>query len=217
MSSIYYNGGNDNMMSIKNDDIDDIKQTKPSYFDVYKIVLLGEGMVGKTSLRKRFTESDFQRNYLMTIGVEVSTKNFKCKVNDKEIPVTFLIWDLGGQLYFLRVREQYYKGANGGLLVYDITNRKSFEVLDRWIEELLDARGQIPLLIVGNKIDLRKPNVEYVTYTEGLKRVEELKEKYNLTAIDFIETSALTGENVEEAFQKLGKMIISTSSIESII
>lgn len=194
-----------------------LKNTVPApYINIYKIVLMGDGMVGKTSLRKKFSDALFQRNYLMTIGVEVSTKNITININNEKILVTLLIWDLGGQLYFLRIREQYYKGANGAILVYDITNKSSFDNLDRWVNELLDARGSIPLLIVGNKIDLRAKQKDTIETNEGLEKTNQIASKYNLP-VDFIETSALTGKNVDAAFQKISKMILKNMEQKTIL
>jgi small GTP-binding protein len=140
---------------------------------IVKICLLGEASVGKTSLVYRFVENRFRDNY-----GEVSAQ----------------IWDLGGQESFRSLRNLYLEGANGALVIYDVTNEKSFERLNEWIESFKNSRGDEPLLLIGNKVDLEDKIV--VEREEG----EEFANKFGM---DFIITSAKTGRNVEDAFENL--------------
>ncbi len=175
---------------------------------IFKIALLGDGAVGKTSLRNRFMGKPLPGKYLMTIGAEFAIKSLE--IRNK--PVKFQIWDLAGQPRFESVREPYYKGTLGGLLVFDVTRPESFENSPSWIKELWEnnGRGKIPLVLLGNKIDLRdsvKPSI-YPVHGEGLAAEFSkfcVKESFE---VPYIETSAKTGENVDRAFQILGEAIL---------
>ncbi|MGQ4913729.1 MAG: GTP-binding protein [Candidatus Asgardarchaeia archaeon] len=176
--------------------------------DIYKVVLMGDAGVGKTSIRRNFAGKVFRESYIMTIGVEIALKTFEVKSKNLSYGnVTFLIWDLGGQLKFTRVRENYYLGSSGGILVYDITNRTSFENLKNWLDELKKTRGVIPVILVGNKIDLRSQVSDTIPTEQGMKAAKELSDFYGYD-IKFIETSAKTGENIEQAFNLLALEIL---------
>jgi small GTP-binding protein len=158
---------------------------------IVKICLLGEASVGKTSLVYRFVENRFRDNYKATLGVNLLKKDLNL---EKYGEVSAQIWDLGGQESFRSLRNLYLEGANGALVIYDVTNKKSFENLQDWIESFKNSRGEEPLLLIGNKVDLEDKIV--VEKEEG----EEFAKKHNM---DFIITSAKTGRNVEDAFENL--------------
>ncbi|MFW9874647.1 MAG: Rab family GTPase [Candidatus Thorarchaeota archaeon] len=167
---------------------------EPKY--VIKICLLGEAGVGKTSLVYRFIENKFRENYKQTLGVNLLKK-------DVDLPeyggISAQIWDLGGQESFKSLRKLYLEGANGGLVIFDLTDRKSFDKLNEWIENFKNARGEQPLLLIGNKSDLKNQ----------IKIKDKESERFaNIHNMDLIITSAKTGQNVEEAFIKLTKRII---------
>ncbi|MFW9917310.1 MAG: GTP-binding protein [Candidatus Thorarchaeota archaeon] len=174
---------------------------------VYKITLLGDGAVGKTSLRDRFMRKPIPGDYLMTIGADFAAKT----VEIRNKAVKFQIWDLAGQPRFESVREPYYKGTVGGLLVFDVTRPTSFESTPSWIKEIWkhNGKGRIPLVLLGNKIDLRssvEPSI-YPVHGEALAAEFSkfcVKEGFK---VPYIETSAKTGENVDRAFQILGEII----------
>ncbi|MFX0040436.1 MAG: Rab family GTPase [Promethearchaeota archaeon] len=170
---------------------------------IIKICLLGEANVGKTSLVYRFIEDKFRENYKSTLGVNLLKK-------DMNIPgygdVSAQIWDLGGQESFKSLRKLYLEGANGSLLVYDMTSNESFEKLDEWIQSFREARGDAPIMLIGNKSDLK----EQITITENDS--QKYAEANNM---DLIITSAKTGENVEEAFINLTKRILDNISENS--
>ena len=163
---------------------------------IIKICLLGEANVGKTSLVYRFIENRFRGNYKSTLGVNLLKK-------DMNIPefgdVSAQIWDLGGQESFRSLRKLYLEGANGALVIYDCTNKDSYEKLEDWILDFKEARGDEPILLVGNKNDL----------TDAIKVKElegtELAKRFNM---DFISTSAKAGTNVENAFLEIIKKIM---------
>ncbi|OLS20573.1 MAG: GTPase KRas precursor [Candidatus Heimdallarchaeota archaeon LC_2] len=140
----------------------------------------------------------------MTIGADFAAK--KVRVTDS-LTITANIWDLAGQDRFQRMRSSYYNGLGGALLVYDITRPDTFEKLKVWINELREQNeGKlVPLIIIGNKSDLRGTSEFPDNYIEK-ERCEEFCENIRTEEtgdIQFVETSALTGEQVEEAFQTL--------------
>ena len=178
------------------------KEEVEEYF--LKIALLGEGAVGKTSLRRRYMGQGFTTQHLMTIGADFAT--LTKEINGKK--VTWQIWDLAGQENFREVRNHYFKGCMGGIVVFDLTRKESFDAIDGWIKELFkhNGRGKIPFIILGNKYDLENKAVS----------PEEIKEKvakYNKEVkgkgfeVVYLNTSAKEGLNVEEAFDTLGKMV----------
>ncbi len=123
-----------------------------------------------------------------------------CRFKELESAVRFVIWDLAGQAQFKRVRQSYLSNAEAGILVYDVTNRASFESIDKnWFSEVKKASPKIVLILVGNKKDLESERV--VAHEEG----EALAQRLALT---YIETSAKTGENIIDAFKMLALQII---------
>ena len=155
---------------------------------IIKICLLGEANVGKTSLLYRYIENRFRDNYKATLGVNLLKKE---SLIEGFGLTTAQIWDLGGQESFKSLRQLYLEGANGGLIIFSMTERKSFDKLDEWLQSFKDSRGDQPVLLIGNKMDL----------TSNLKVTEEeVKEFAVKNDINYILTSAKTGDNVEKAF-----------------
>lgn len=179
----------------------------------FKITLLGEGAVGKTSLRKNFLGETFDRDYMMTLGADFATKTIE--VDDYE--VTLIIWDLAGQPRFSVVREGFYQGTRGALLVFDITRPDTYEQLSSWVRELLknNKDKKVPLVLIGNKNDLRGSLHTTIPEEYGEKYAEALSQwsGYN---IPYIETSAKYGDNVEKAFENLIRQIIKSTQTEAI-
>lgn len=175
-----------------------------------KICLLGDGAVGKTALRERYLGKQFSSGYVMTIGADFAVKKATIDTEEGAKEVKFQIWDLAGQPRFNSVRELYYKGSHGGLLVFDITRRDSFTNLKAWINELFSnsGRGKMPVVILGNKVDLRNKSESCVEVEEVYEFIFDLKIEKDLPfEIPYLETSAKTGENVDESFSKLAKTI----------
>lgn len=177
-----------------------------------KVVLLGDGAVGKTSLRKRWIGEGFSGQYLMTIGADFSVKIIKIKPNKNPITCKYQVWDLAGQVRFQVVREGYYKGAIGAIVMYDVTNVDSFQDIPNWINELWknNGRGVTPFILVGNKVDLRNQVSATLRPEHGktyAARLSDVTRPYGFE-IPYLETSAKTGDNVERAFELLGEMII---------
>ena len=160
-----------------------------------KIVLLGDSGVGKTNIISRFTKNIFSPNSKATIGVEFFCKTYK--INNKILKIE--IWDTAGQERYKSITSVYYKGAKGALIVYDITSRKSFDNVDKWIEEIKEKTSKdIKLIIIGNKIDL-KDSREIST--------KEAMYKFKGMDIPLMETSAADDTNINEAFLDLIKII----------
>jgi small GTP-binding protein len=163
-----------------------------------KLVLIGDSGVGKTNLISQFVRNEFNPDSRTTIGVEFATKT----VQTHGKTVKAQIWDTAGQERYRAITSSYYKGAMGALLLYDITYSVSFKNLARWLKELRDHAGTVPVMLVGNKNDLTQHRS--ISEQEGIK----LAESEHLL---FIEASASDATNVEEAFTRLITEIIDRS------
>ncbi|MFX0000751.1 MAG: GTP-binding protein [Candidatus Hodarchaeota archaeon] len=161
----------------------------------FKFVILGDHEVGKTSIIRRFVENRYTTDYRATIGINILSHEFQFFGN--KIGVS--LYDLGAQKYFKRFRKVYYLGAQAAFIVFDLTNRDSFQNVKDWYEELklFTEEEDIPIIIVGNKTDLVEDRK--VFYQEGAKLANILS-KGEKIKLSYIETSALTGSNVEDAF-----------------
>jgi small GTP-binding protein len=170
--------------------------------NLFKVVVIGDGAVGKTSITVRICHGQFDGEYLMTIGVEFGMK--LCMIMGKKIKMQ--IWDTAGQERFRFLQPAYYSGAHGALVVYDVTRRQSFERIPIWLGYLVGNVGtSIPTIIVGNKCDL--DDIRSVDVDEGEHLAKHLSEHYQQD-IPFFEASAKTNQNVEEIFLRLGKMML---------
>ncbi len=171
---------------------------------ILKAVLIGDGAVGKTSMRRNYLGEEFIEGHLATIGVDLATKRV---LYDGEV-IKFILWDLAGQPSFEQVRGHYYHGSNGIILVYSITDPTSFDNASKWLVEAYRNLGYLPpTIIVGNKVDLRgTTNGPEVTTEQGVAFTEHFIEKLGVPA-RFIETSAKTGENISTAFHSLLEMM----------
>ncbi|MFX1511475.1 MAG: Rab family GTPase [Promethearchaeota archaeon] len=164
----------------------------------FKIVVFGEGAVGKTSLIERYTDATFQTDYLPTIGVQFCVKELALR--DEEI-AELLLWDMAGQDRFRFVRRQFFQGAVGGMAVFDITRMASLQRLDQWFNDFYANTGHdTPCILLGNKIDLI--NIREVPTAAAMK----LCEQKNL--IQYFETSALEGTEVNKAFETIGNAVL---------
>ena len=162
-------------------------------FNLYKVVLAGEGGVGKTTLTQRFLTGEFIGDTLMTLGVAFYVH--KVKLENEEI--TLQIWDLGGQEQFkmMGVFDRYIQGANAVILAFDLTRMKTLLSLSEWKELINSNAGNIPVILVGTKADLENE----IKITENMIN----KAKEELSVEDYYETSALTGKNVLNVFNEI--------------
>ncbi|OLS29051.1 MAG: GTPase KRas precursor [Candidatus Heimdallarchaeota archaeon LC_2] len=161
----------------------------------FKVVIVGEAIVGKTTIRLRYLGKGFRKEYLSTLGADFAIKEYK----NNQIQ----IWDLAGQVNFRAITKSYYVGTHGMIIVFDVTRRDTMEIITSWIDEFISSHGKlVPTVVIGNKIDLRRMLNEDVTTEEANDFVQKLTEKYQVQ-IEYIETSALTGQNIEDAFENL--------------
>ncbi|RPA88199.1 ras-domain-containing protein [Ascobolus immersus RN42] len=172
-----------------------------------KLVLLGEAAVGKSSLVLRFVNNDFQENKEPTIGAAFLTQ--KCNLPSRTIK--FEIWDTAGQERFASLAPMYYRNAQSALVVYDLTKPSSLNKAKHWIAELQrQASPGIVIALVGNKLDLVSGNDESGEGAEAPARAistEEAKAYADQEGLLFFETSAKTGEQVQEVFEAIANAI----------
>jgi len=162
---------------------------------LFKLILLGSAAVGKTTLVNQFLKKEKIIDYRPTLGISISSQQYHVQGFKDDI-IKFLIYDLAGQSFFKRVRRDYYKGANCAFIVYDVTRRETFdEAVDFWLKDAQKELGNIPFVLVGNKIDMEDERV--VRKEEGMEKAKKLKSF-------FIETSALQNINVQDTFKIIG-------------
>ena len=165
------------------------------YEYIFKYIIIGDMGVGKSCLLHQFTEKKFIPDSAHTIGVEFGTRIIE--VSQKKIKLQ--IWDTAGQERFRSVTRSYYRGAAGALLVYDTTRRGTYNHLASWLADAKNLTNpNTVLMLIGNKIDLE--DQRDVTFEEANNFAKE-------NGLIFLEASAKTGENVEEAFLKTAKLI----------
>jgi small GTP-binding protein len=178
---------------------------EPKY--TFKILMIGDESIGKSSILQQYVENTFFNKYTSTIGIDFNIKY--TNVNDNNIKLQ--IWDTAGQERFKSLTTSYYRLVNGIVLVYDISNRKSFENIDKWINDINDyANPESYVILVGNKAD---SNNREVSTEEGIDKANELN-------ISFIETSAKTNMNIDKCFEILIEkllFVIPEKSINKII
>lgn len=169
-----------------------------NYQMTVKIVLIGDSGVGKTNIMSKFLRNEFNEKSKATIGVEFGSKTFTLGENK----VQAQIWDTAGQEKYRAIANAYYRGAKGAIVVYDLTRKATFNSTDKWISDL-KASGdkRMQFILVGNKCDLEENR-------EVLR--EQGEEKAKAFKCAFMETSASSGHNIENAFQSLMDVIYKT-------
>ena len=166
------------------------------YDFLFKILLVGNSSVGKSSLFLRFVDDVWNDVFVPTIGVDFKIKTLK--INEQNVKLQ--IWDTAGQERFRTIISSYYKGAQGILLVFDLTEKESFESLNNWLIEIeKNANKNVIKILIGNKNDLEDKRV--VSYNEA-------KDFADSNGLKYVETSAKTNNNVTEAFSEIGKELM---------
>ena len=170
------------------------------YDYIFKVLLIGNSDVGKSSLILRYVDQIWNDVFVPTIGVDFKVKSIEV---DKKL-VKMQIWDTAGQERFRNVISSYFKGAHGILLIYDITSRDSFKELENWLGEVeRHASSQVLKILIGNKSDLEEKRE--IQKDEG--------EAFAMrNGMQFIETSAKNNTNVSEAFEALAKIMVDSSN-----
>jgi small GTP-binding protein len=177
-----------------------------------KALMLGNAGVGKTSILTRFIDGKFLDSYIQTVGAnfyikEVDLTHIINKINldhdtkekIKESNFKVYWWDIGGQTDKLFVTEYYFLNAVGAIVVFDVTQKETYDNLDFWISKMKDLSGKVPFIIIGNKIDLE--DERKVSFDEGKRKADE-------NGVQYIETSAKDNKNVEIAFETLAIQIL---------
>ena len=167
---------------------------------VFKITILGDAAVGKTSLINQFVEGSFQEDYKPTLGANIVRKDVD--LDEINAQVRLIMWDLAGQEKYNVIRSMYFQGCVGALLVYDITRHNTFETINsKWLKDFKKyVKKEGTYILIGNKIDLKD---QRMVSTEDGKNFAK-----KIDASDFIETSAKSGENAEKAFENLVNQIL---------
>ncbi|TKJ22281.1 MAG: hypothetical protein CEE43_06945 [Promethearchaeota archaeon Loki_b32] len=174
-------------------------------FIVFKLVLLGDAAVGKTSLVDIYTHHRFKEDYKPTLGVNIVVKELE--IEEINAQIRLVLWDIAGQEKYDLSRKMFFQGVVGALLVYDTTRDDTFTNIEsKWLKDLKEySEEELSCILIGNKIDLNESRV--VSTEKG----REFAERIN--ASDFLETSAKYGENVEDAFKKLVYSVLRKSEI----
>ena len=167
----------------------------------YKIVVIGDPAVGKTTLIQKYTKKIYRDEYLPTLGVEITSKEADIKTFDGVEHISLIFWDLSGQLQFSKVRTIFYSGVKAILYMYDITNPRSFQNINYWYKEAIDNSKMSTTIgiLIGNKIDLE--NERKISHVSGSSKALELK-------MQFFDTSCKTHRGVNELFNALIKLLI---------
>ena len=166
----------------------------------WKLCVIGDGSVGKTSLIHRCIDNKFQDSYNETIGIDLFNHTFIIDFDNEPHEISLLIYDLGGQDYWKKLRADFYNRSKGLVLVYDVSNASSFQHLESWYNEAIENIGHsVPCIVIGNKIDLSNnvPN--------------DLFEKiFDILNFKHFLASAKTGESVLDAFKEISRDILTS-------
>ncbi len=179
--------------------------SEEEYDYIFKVLLIGNSDVGKSSLILRYVDQIWNDVFVPTIGVDFKVKSLQ--IDNKRVKMQ--IWDTAGQERFRNVISSYFKGAHGILLIYDITARDSFKELENWLGEVeRNATPQVLKILIGNKCDLDEQRQITVDEGEAFAARNGMK---------FIETSAKNNTNVNEAFEALAKIMVESSNKKNVI
>lgn len=176
-----------------------------------KVVIIGDEAVGKTSIARRYIGDIFLTGYKATIGADFYVKRSSYNIESiGQCTFEWVIFDMSGQQQFEVIRPIYYSNAKAALVVFDLSRSETFRSIPRWIQEFWRYTGGInPLIIIGNKVDLRK-TMNCIPYEYGVDYANKLSRIIGAPVV-YIETSAKDGTNIEKAFELLADTIIKFS------
>ena len=181
------------------------KGSKQDYEFIFKVLLIGNSNVGKSSLFLKFVDDIWNDTFVPTIGVDFKIKTFE--IDTKKIKMQ--IWDTAGQERFKNIISSYYRGAHGILLLYDVTDKDSFKNLSNWLIEIeKNSSKNVIKVLIGNKTDLEDKRV--ISKNQG----KDFADTYGLK---FVETSVKKNINVKEAFETLGRELMAASVDKKIV
>ncbi len=171
----------------------------------FKLSVVGSYACGKTSLITKYVENQFSKDYKPTLGASIIAKDLEVMHKGTKVFTRLVMWDIAGQEKYETVRSMYFQGAKAAIFVYDITRRPTFEeIKNKWYQDFKkDAMPTAKFVLIGNKKDLQ--DMRNVTIDEGKALAKEIG------AVSFFETSAKTGENVNEMFELIVKAILETA------
>lgn len=186
------------------------EENKPVRSIRTKIITIGDGAVGKTSIVQRYLGKGFEENYIPTFGAEFHTHRRKYLLDDGPIFIEWNLWDVAGQSKFEHVRSKYFLNAKAAIIVFDITRQITAKHTHNWIEDFYSTVGKHrPFVLLGNKVDLRGTEEEEVPIEEGERMAAEFSEKFGID-VPYLETSAKTNKNLEKAFEVLASKVVET-------
>lgn len=162
---------------------------------VFKITVIGDGAVGKTSLIKKYTQGSFQKDYIKTLGAQFS--KYDEEINGDNCKLFF--WDIAGQREFDFMRPTFYKGSKAAIIVFSHTDKESFNHIMDWHEDIKKYTGELPIVLFGNKTDLIDE--------DGSEDEKVLQMVEEMNFLGYYRTSAKTGTGVYEAFQAIIKTL----------
>uniref|UniRef100_A0A7S1TU54 Uncharacterized protein n=2 Tax=Phaeomonas parva TaxID=124430 RepID=A0A7S1TU54_9STRA len=189
------------------------QKKEPRHLKKFKILMLGDSAVGKTSLINRFVEDKFAHNLVGTVGVDFKMK--RMWLGPTKEMCTVQIWDTAGQERFHRITKTYYRGANAIYLTFDCSSQDSLDNLEYWVQNIKDnASDDVLVLLAANKIDLRETeSPDKATEISGIvRRGQDIASQYG---IEYFETSAKTGDGVEASFTRLADIAFEKLSREA--
>lgn len=180
---------------------------RDNYDYLFKILLVGDTGTGKSSILSRFVDNTFTSNFISTIGVDFKIRTLTLPVSGVSRVVKLQIWDTAGQERFRTITTSYYRGGNGIILVFDLTDLESFNNLEKWLQEINRyCREDTPILVVGNKTDQPRVVPSF--------NIQNFLDEHSLKG-DYLETSAKTGDGVDSIFNRLVEKLVLSQKFDS--
>lgn len=172
---------------------------QPKTEAIYKVVIIGDPSVGKTSLLTKFSTKKFETKYLPTVGVNITKQVLNIEINNEKVTINLMLWDVAGQPQFYMLHKPYFNGADGLMLIFDVTRTSTFSNVKNWYNQCVKfGLSGTPRILIGNKTDLKGERKIVQPHANHLS--DELNAQY-------FETSALTGDNVELIFESIAKKV----------